>query len=188
MARRTRGRAKREFSPAASRRLVGNQLQSPVLDWQSPPTIRPLPEVKDLLALNDAELLKVLQYFGFEDSWPAAEQAAAKYVERITQRRWRDKDELQAEVRKLATTATTDGRRSLAKRAYGEYTVHLALGPDDPATAIWTRIGEGDDHQCDGCYGAQGEEGTLAYHESIGWRGARCHGGDRCRCEYLRSD
>lgn len=169
-----------------SRGLVGEQFQSPTLDWNSPPTRVKLPEISDLVNLPDYALHEGLQRFGFMDRWIDAEQAAAKYVERITRRTW-TKADLDAEIRRLATTDTTEGTRRLTKRCYHQYTLFTAIGNDDPSKVAFIRIGEGDDGQCDSCYSLQGEEGTMAYHQSIGMPGAQsCDGGDDCRCMLMR--
>ena len=190
---RSRSRRQKKNPALDSRKLVDNRLESPVLDWRSPPTVATLPNIEDLVKLDDASLHEVLRRFGIVQTWTEAEQAAQKYVQRISSRKW-TRDELRAEARRISEvdtakkTGTTRAARQAAKRAYREYTMHHAIGGDDIRKVEWIWIGEGGESSCDNCLQRMGTIGTLPEIAAEGMPEEVCQGGDDCNCMVMRLD
>ena len=179
--------AKSRKSPVPkARKLVGDQLKSPVLDWRSPPELVRLPEIDNLKKLDLHDLNEVLTRFGITGTWTELEQDVSRYIQRVSTRQW-TRAELKAEVQRIAGVETNRGARTIAKRAYREYSQLHALGNDNPRDVDWIRHGEGGESQCDGCSEREGETGTLEHHASIGMPGQQeC--GEECLCTMTRFD
>jgi len=179
-------RRKKNKSPIDdSRRLVGNQLQAPVIDWNAPPKIVVFPEIEDLKKLSLAQLNKITTSFGITSTWAELEQDVRDYIPRITRRKW-TKQALQAEMQRLMDIEEQSGVRKFAKRAYREYGIVQAVsGAKSLAAVEWIWIVDGGDNTCDGCMEHAGQTGTIA---SFGTRpGAQtCYGGEECQCQLIR--
>lgn len=148
------------------------------------PAARAMPALAEMRALETADLLGELQFFGVVDPWPKLRANAAAYVTRMTSLQpgstaWA------AEVENVIGTSSRRGVLGLARRTQERYTTMGAVGGDPDAELM--RIGEGDEHVCDSCDEREGTIGTLAQHEAMGLPGAQsCQGGDYCRCALVR--
>jgi hypothetical protein len=143
--------------------LVGNQLKSPVIDWDNvAPEQAKLPEIADMLSMPDNQLRATLQRFGIVESWPQMRAAAAAYVQRMSNIPV-GSPAFKAEIERLVSSETKRGLLSMARRAYREYSAVYAM--DGNPDTVFVRVPEGDDSTCDRCIGLGGEEGTMAYHK-----------------------
>jgi len=162
------------------------KIKAPNIGRMGPvPIVQPLPDIAGLVALDNDDLIAVLQRFGvvpsFDDLKIGAMDVAARlrrtpYVDAET---WADR--MGTEVERHAR-----GRLlGLARRTVERYQTAEAVGGDPKVTLV--RISEGDDHVCENCDALEGAEGTYEEHEAIGLPGAgSCLGEDKCRCRLLR--
>jgi hypothetical protein len=180
------GRGRQRDIPTGPRtpQLVGNRLESPTIRWDSPPEQVNLPSVAEIVNLDVAQRYKVLQQFGLQMSWDEARAEAAGYVARMSN--ITDRKTFDAEVDKLVSVHTKRGLLGNLRNAYRQFTILDVMDGLDPRTAEFTRIVEGDEASCDSCLALAAEEGTMAYHTSIGLPGsASCEGGANCRCDLV---
>lgn len=167
-------------------RMNGSRFESPTIDWKKTPNQVNFPSTADLVNLNVAQRFAVFKQFGLSPSWDTLRAEAGQYVTKLTTSppgsvSWN------AEIDRLLDQATKRGALGLARTAYRQFGI-LDSGAD-MSTQIFVRITEGDEHVCDPCDSLGGEEGTMAYHESIGLPGpASCLGGMYCRCQLIMVD
>ena len=141
-----------------------------------------LPDIADLKGLTKAELLTLSQRYGIYPPNRQMRLDAAQYVKDYSKIP-PNSPEFTMEVERL-TNPKISKRASLnlARRAQREYQQIIAQNGDE--NQVFVRIGEGDDNMCEDCERLEGEEGTRAYHESIGMPGRqRC--GENCRCSLM---
>lgn len=183
-------RAKRQKSTRArrtpaerSRRFSGNKLESPTLDWNSPPEQFEFPELRDLVNMPVPELRGYLKRFGIEEPWPQARASVAGYVQRMSQIP-PGSPAFQEEIDRLLDMTSKTGALNMTRRAMRELSLVDAMDGDTQTELIW--ISDGDDGTCERCRPRGGDIGTVNQHAAKGLPGpAVCQGGDRCRCQLV---
>ncbi|MCK4306508.1 MAG: hypothetical protein KAY24_19860, partial [Candidatus Eisenbacteria sp.] len=166
-------------------RLVAPGIHRPT---DKEPVSRRLPRLASIKpdALSRAELWNVCEAYKIVPAGPAFRAAQGQWLGRLwslPQGSPRIEQELDALLDgPLSKTMV----RRMARRGQEQYTTMDAVS-QDPNTEF-TRIPEDFDPECicDACADLAGEEGTYAYHQSIGLPGAgSCYGGDECRCKLV---
>lgn len=190
MARKSNGRQStgRTTGPRGSR-MEGARLMSPTIDWSQPaPQQANLPDVADLVKLSVPERQRILKEFGITRPWEKMRSDAAEYLARMSDLQY-GTDAYNLELNRLASSASKRGSLQNTRAAYRQFETLEMMRGKDPATQEFIRVTEGDEHVCSPCDGLGGEEGTMAYHSSIGLPGpASCEGGNYCRCGLLLLD
>lgn len=160
------------------------RLDKPTIDWAgNVPTQFEFPELADLVSMDDAALSEILRRFGVTPSSLEMRASAAAYVSRMTGYA-PNSDAWNKAVDALLDNESQRGLLSMCRSAMREFSILEAANGD--LTTEFCRISEGDDHVCPQCQNLAGEEGTLAYHATIGMPGAAsCDGGDMCRCQLV---
>lgn len=173
-------------------KVEGTRLQSPTIDWTSPPTHAAIPDTKDLVKLDVAQRYAILQRFGVSPSWERLRNEAASYVTRMTQYP-PNSEAWKAEVAKLSSLGEDNQfvKRALLganRTAYRQFEIlsHAKEEGINLKTQEYVRVMEGDEHTCAGCISLAGEEGTMEYHAGLGLPGpSSCEGGAYCRCSLI---
>jgi len=180
-------RARRQQQAPRRRRVENKRLVSPTIDYDNLPTQFKFPTQNELVDLSDGELLGLLQRWGMVDTVEQRKVRAAEHVAKISQ--MRDKKLTKTQLR---TSVQAAMRRDLLgdnRKMMREFTTLEAAAGTDLETQQFVRMGENDEGTCEGCDPLIGQEGTLAYHASIGMPGpASCFGGDYCRCTLVLLD
>lgn len=177
-------RSIRADSPAAqSRRLAEDRvLESPFIT--RPAGLEPfqakLPPARELNALDDAGLARLLLRFNIIGPWEEQRIDAAAYLQRMTSYPL-GSPQYQAEMDRLTDQDSRAWLLKTARRAYQDFNLAYT---DTGGKLI--RICEDDETSCDTCVRLGGEVGTIEQHQALGLPGAHsCEGGDYCRCQLV---
>lgn len=185
MARKPTGRRSKGRIPTGRRAptMEGQRLITPTLDWESPPVQVQLPSIANLVNLTVEQRYDTLQQFGLMRTWDEARAESATYVSRLTSFQ-AGTPAFDAEVENLISVNSKRGLLRNLRGAYRQFNIIDSLEGLDPRTAEFVRLVEADGNSCEGCLALTGEEGTMAYHQSIGMPGpASCLG--ECRCDLI---
>jgi len=166
------------------RRLEGEKLIAPDIGRDGAvPVAMPLPELTDMVALSDAELLSLLERFGVTDPAQQMLEDTRRYVSRLS-RIPPGSPAFATEVERLLSQDDRRGLLGMTRRVQERYTTLTALDGEEGREMI--RISEGDTHVCEDCATLEGFIGTYEEHAAVGLPGAQsCRGGDYCRCQLV---
>jgi hypothetical protein len=147
------------------------------------PVADPLPELADMLGMNNGDLLATMHRLNLLEPVVDLRADTAAYLARAS-RLGVGTAEFEAELERLLDVNSKRGLLGMVRRTQERYTTHMAVDGDVDKELI--RISEGDTHVCDTCAELEGATGTYAEHEAIGLPGAQsCLGGDYCRCQLM---
>jgi hypothetical protein len=147
------------------------------------PVPDPLPELADMVTLDNQELLRTLHRINLIDSPSDLEADVASYLSRMS-RLSVGTVEFQAELERLLNFNSRRALLGTVRRTQERYTTRMAVDGNEKQELI--RISEGDESTCAVCANLEGAIGTYQEHEALGLPGAQtCIGGDYCRCQLV---
>lgn len=145
------------------------------------PMLRDIPDLRDMAALNRAELYEVAQAYGLlqpVETLLAKKSAVAAELRRVPQ------GLLTADTALVNTTERE--LVEMARRAVREYGTFEAVAGNPDQVLVW--VAEGDERSCDQCMDRAGTEGTYEDHAALGLPDDVCAGGSACRCYLIAVD
>ena len=171
------------------------RLQSPTIDRPNgaEPFGAQLPELADMVSLQDHELHELLDRFGVSGAWQDLRSQAMQYAADMGQFVSLDPDNLRREVERLiaGNPATGYSRRALLGMARETQRAFvLDSFAEEGPNQEFIRICENDESSCSRCPEYAGIIGTLGQHAADpGLPGAAtCDGGFYCRCQLVILD
>lgn len=164
--------------------LDDNTYVTPGLREGDSPTYVALPELADMKDMSNAELLKMLNYYGITEPYNMLQTQSMEYVRRMMPLR-SDED-----INRAYSELINNERRQLlgvSRRVAQQWSTLDAIQGNMYQELIW--IAEDDEATCDSCAPRSGEIATWAEWKQRGMPGSEvCRGGNYCRCDLIPVD
>lgn len=157
---------------------------TPGLKWDDEPETRRLPTLDEMRDLSDAELLKVLSYYGITEPYAMLQTQSMDYVRRMMPMA------SDTEINRAFAELMAKERRQLlgvTRRVSQQWSTLDAMQGNIQQEFIW--LAEDDEATCDSCAPRSGEIDTWLGWKQRGMPGSEtCRGGNLCRCDLLPFD